>query len=81
MEAYNADAYAFLKRDKVSLTPGVPWVFETTLADPQWGYLGVSSTTRGTAGQPNAHCDISVDGQVAVQADAPYSPFCVLSQW
>lgn len=79
--AYNADAYSFLKRDQVSLAPGVPWVFETTLADPQWGYLGVSSTAHGGKAPPNAHCDITVDGQVAVSQDAPYSPFCVLGQW
>jgi hypothetical protein len=37
--AYDADAYAFLKKEQVSLAPGVPWVFETTLADPQWAIL------------------------------------------
>ncbi|MET0475580.1 MAG: hypothetical protein ABW001_13200 [Mycobacterium sp.] len=79
--AYNADAYSFVKREKVSLAPGTPWVFETTLADPQWAILTVSSTTRGTVGAPDAHCDITVDGQVAVQQDAPYSPMCQLGQW
>jgi len=79
--AYNADPYAFVKREKVSLAPGVPWVFETTLADPQWAILTVSSTTHGGQAAPNAHCDVAIDGQVAVQQDAPYNVACQLSQW
>lgn len=81
MAAFNADAYAFAKREKVSLAPGVPWVFETTMADPQWAILTVSSTTRGGQAPPNAHCDIAVDGQVAVAHDDPYNVRCQLSQW
>src|SRR6476619_2789707 len=80
-EAYNADAYAFVKRETVNLAPGVPWVFETTLADPQWAIFTVSSTTHGGQAAPNAHCDIAIDGQVAVQQDAPYNVACQLSQW
>lgn len=79
--AYNADAYAYAKRDRVNLAPGAPWTFETTLADPQWAILTVSSTTRGTSGPPGAHCEITVDGQIAVQQDNPYSPWCQLGQW
>ena len=74
--AYDADAYSYLKNDKVTLAPGVPWVFETTLADPQWAILTVSSTTHGGRAAPNPHCDISVDGQSVVQQDAPYNLQC-----
>ena len=81
MEAFNADAYAFAKREKVNLAAGVPWMFETTFADPQWAILTVSSTRRGGQAAPNAHCDIAVDGQVAVQHDDPYNVRCQLSQW
>lgn len=81
MEAFNADAYAYAKREKVSLAPGVPWVFETTMSDPQWAILQVSSTTRGGVGAPNAHCDIAVDGAVVVQHDDPYNVRCQLSKW
>ena len=81
MEAFNADAYAFAKREKVNLAPGEPWVFETTLEDPAWAILTVSSTTRGGQAAPNAHCDIAVDGQVLVQHDDPYNVRCQLSQW
>lgn len=81
MEAFNADAYAYAKREKVNLAPGVPWVFETTMADPNWAILQVSSTTRGGMAAPNAHCDIAVDGQVLTQHDDPYNVRCQLGQW
>lgn len=81
MAAFNADAYAFAKREKVNLAPGVPWVFETTLADPGWAILQVSSTTRGSVGPPGAHCDIAVDGVVQSQHDDPYNVRCQLGQW
>ena len=32
-------------------------------------------------GRPNPHCEIAVDGQVAVQQDAPYNLQCQLKQW
>lgn len=79
--AYNADAYAFVKKETVNVAPGAPWVFETTLADPQWAILTVSSTTHGGQAAPNPHCDVAVDGQVVVQQDAPYNVVCQLSQW
>jgi len=80
-EAYDADPYAFLKKESVTLAPGVPWVFETTLADPQWAILTVSSTTRGGQAAPNPHCEIAVDNQVVVQQDAPYNLQCQLKPW
>jgi hypothetical protein len=80
-QAYNADAYAFVKREKVDVGPGAPWVFETTLADPQWAIFTVSSTTHGGQAAPNPHCEIAVDGQVVTQQDGPYNLQCQLSQW
>jgi hypothetical protein len=76
--AYDADAYAFVKKEQGTLAPGVPWVFETTLADPQWAILTVSSTTHGGQAAPNPHCDIGVDGQVVAQQDAAYNLQCKL---
>jgi hypothetical protein len=80
-EAYNANPYAFVKKEPVTLAPGVPWVFDTTLADPQWAIFTVSSTTHGGQAAPNPHCDIAVDGQVVVQQDGPYNLQCQLSRW
>jgi hypothetical protein len=79
--AYNADSYSYLKKETVTLAPGVPWTFDTTLADPQWAILTVSSTTHGGREAPNPHCEITVDGQIAVQQDAPYNLQCQLGQW
>jgi hypothetical protein len=76
--AYDADSYSYLKKDAVNVGPGTPWVFETTLADPNWAILTVSSTTHGGRAAPNPHCEISVDGQVVVQQDAPYNLQCKL---
>jgi hypothetical protein len=80
-EAYNADSYSYLKKESISLAGGVPWTFDTTLADPQWAILTVSSTTHGGRAAPNPHCDITVDGQIATQQDAPYNLQCQLGQW
>jgi hypothetical protein len=81
MAAYNADAYTYLKKEDVTLAPGVPWVVDATLADAQWAFLSVSSTAHGGKAPPNAHCEIAVDGVVAAQQDNPYSPRCQLGQW
>jgi hypothetical protein len=80
-DAYNKDAYSYMKNEQVTLAPGTPWTFETTLADPQWAILTVSSTTHGGRAAPNAHCEIAVDGQVVTQQDAPYNLQCQLGQW
>ncbi|MDR3661801.1 MAG: hypothetical protein P4L86_15705 [Mycobacterium sp.] len=79
--AYNADAYSYVKRETVTVTPDAPWVFTTKLADPQWAIFTVSSTTHGGQAAPNSHCDIAIDGQVATQQDAPYNVQCQLGQW
>ncbi|MCV7073892.1 hypothetical protein H7H73_29970 [Mycobacterium rufum] len=79
--AYNADAYAYLKRESVTIAPGQPFTFETTLTDPQWAYVWASSTTKGGQAAPNAHCEVAVDGQIVIQGDHPYSPLCQGAQW
>jgi hypothetical protein len=80
-DAYNADAYAYAKRETITVGPDAPWVVETTLADPQWAILQVSSTTKGGVGAPNAHCDIAVGDQIIAAQDAPYSVWCQGTQW
>jgi hypothetical protein len=80
-EAYNADAYKYLKSETVVLAPGVPWVFETTLEDPQWAILTASTGVHAMQGSPNPHCEIAIEGQLAVQSDGPYTAHCQLSQW
>lgn len=81
MDAYNADAYAFMKRERVTVTPEAPWVFETTLADPQWAFIQVSAPVRGGVAAPNARCEVTAGDQVVVAQDHPYSPQCYGGQW
>lgn len=76
-EAYNADAYAFLVKDRVNS----PWEFATTLEDPQWAIINVSAAAHAMQGPPNAHCEIWVDGQLAVENTGPYTAICQLSRW
>jgi hypothetical protein len=80
-EAYDADAYAFVKSERVNVAAGVPWVFETTLADPQWAIITASTAVHAMQAPPNPHCEIAIDGQVAVQQDGPYTVQCKLGQW
>jgi hypothetical protein len=76
-EAYNADPYAFLKKEDVP----TPWEFTTTLQDPQWATIDASAAAHGGQAVPGAHCEISVDGQVVSQSDGPYTARCQLSNW
>jgi hypothetical protein len=76
-DAYNADAYAYLKKDRVD----APWESSATLADPQWAIINASAAAHAMQGPPNAHCEIWVDGQLAVQNSGPYTAFCQLSRW
>ena len=43
--------------------------------------MWASSTTKGGQAAPNAHCEVSVDGQIVIQGDHPYSPLCQGAQW
>jgi hypothetical protein len=79
--AYNADPNAFLKREEVTLEPGVPWVFETTLADPQWAIVTASGAAHAMTGAPNPHCEIFVDGQLVLQQDGETGVGCQLQRW
>jgi hypothetical protein len=80
-QAYNANAGAFLKTEQVNVAAGVPWVFEATLADPQWAIITASTGVHAMQAPPNPHCEIAVDGQVAVQQDGPYTVQCQLANW
>lgn len=76
-DAYNADPYAFLKKEDV----GTPWEFTTTLEDAQWATIDASAAAHGGQAAPNAHCEIQVDGQVVSQSDGPYTARCQLGNW
>jgi hypothetical protein len=77
-DAVDADPSAFLRNERVTIRPGAPWVFETTLKDTQWAIITASSAHRAA---PNPHCDITVDGQVVVQQDGLSGVQCDLRPW
>ena len=79
--AYNADSAAFLKTERVNVGPGAPWVFETTLADPQWAIVTASTGVHAMQAPPSPHCEIAIDDQLAIQQDGPYTAFCQLANW
>jgi hypothetical protein len=76
-DAYNADPYAFLKKEDVP----TPWEFTTTLADAQWATIDASAAAHGGQAPPNPHCQILVDGQVVSESSGPYTARCQLSRW
>ena len=76
-DAYNADPYAFLKKEEVP----TPWEFTTTLDDPQWATIDASAAAHGGQAVANTHCEILIDGVVVTQGDGPYTARCQLSNW
>lgn len=77
--AYNADPYAFLKKEEVSTAQ--PWVLPITLEDAQWATIDASAAAHGGQAPPNPHCEIAVDGQVVVQSGGEYTARCQLGNW
>lgn len=73
----NKPEYMPLARTLVS--PDAPWVFETTLNDPnQWAFVSASG---GLRVNPEFHCEIAVDGQVVVSQQGGSGVQCALRPW
>ncbi len=77
---YNANPDAYMRNEQVTITPGAPWVFATTLKDTSWAYVmaGAAAHYNGTA---NPHCDIAIDGNVVAQQDGEIAATCALKRW
>jgi hypothetical protein len=78
--ALDANPNAYLRSERVSVAPGAPWVFETTLSDTSWAYVQASGAARYN-GTPNPHCDIAIDGNVVTQQDGEVLALCALKPW
>jgi hypothetical protein len=77
---YSHDPYRFTPNVKTDLTPGNPWTFELSLAKPDvWAMVLASTGTE--PGEPQFHCDLSVDGTVVVSKDGPKGVLCSLRNW
>lgn len=78
--AYDANPNAYLRTERVTIAPGAPWVFETTLNDTSWAFVRAGAAARYT-GSANPHCDIAIDGQVVTQQDGETGAQCALKAW
>jgi hypothetical protein len=77
---YSHDPYRFTPNVKTDLTPGNPWTFELNLAKPDdWAMVLASTGTE--PGEPQFHCELSVDGTVVVSKDGPKGVLCSLRNW
>lgn len=78
--ALNANSSAYLRNERITVAPGAPWVYETTLNDTSWAYVMAGGAARYN-GTPNPHCEIAVDGNVVVQQDGETAATCALKAW
>ncbi|MBV9514402.1 MAG: hypothetical protein JO280_10240 [Mycobacteriaceae bacterium] len=78
--ALDANSSAYLRNVNVSVSPGAPWVFDTTLNDTSWAYVMAGGAAR-YSGSPNPHCEIAIDGQVVTQQDGESVATCALKTW
>lgn len=74
----DANSSAFLRNERVQIAPGKPWVFETTVTDPSWAFVTAGSAFRVP---PNPHCEVIIDGQIAVQQDGVSGAQCMMRPW
>jgi hypothetical protein len=77
---YSHDPYRFTPNVKTDVAPDKPWSFELNLAKPDvWAMVLASTGTE--PGEPQFHCDLSVDGTVVVSKDGPKGVLCSLRNW
>ena len=77
--AFDANSSTFLVNDKVPVSPDSPWVFQTTMNDPnQWAIVTASGVLRTN---PQFHCEIAVDGVTVVTQDGDSGVQCALRPW
>ncbi|EHI13507.1 hypothetical protein [Mycolicibacterium thermoresistibile] len=78
--SYDADPNAYLRNERVTIVPGAPWVFETTLNDTSWAYVSAGAAARYT-GSATPRCEIAIDGEVVVEQAGDTSALCALKPW
>jgi len=76
--AVDANSKEYLRNERVTIAPGVPWVFETTLNDTQWAIVTAGSAFRVP---PNPSCEIAIDGQTVVAQSGVSGAQCALRTW
>ncbi|WP_211296109.1 hypothetical protein [Mycobacterium aquaticum] len=77
---YSHNPYVFSPKVDVHLGEDTSWVHEVTLADPaQWAMVVVSSAEQAEA-RPT-HCEIFVDGVLAMSNEGPSGVLCSIRSW
>jgi hypothetical protein len=72
----DANSPQYMPLARVLVSPAAPWVFETTLNDPnQWAFVSASGALRVN---PEFRCEIAVDGQVAASQQGGSGVQCAL---
>jgi hypothetical protein len=77
---YSHNPYQFVPNIRVDIAPGKPWSYELDLAKPEvWALVTASTGTE--PGTPQFHCELTVDGKVAVTKDGPKGVLCSIRPW
>lgn len=77
--AYDSNSSQYLTQVRTPLDPGQPWVYQTTINDPnQWALVSASGALRVA---PHLHCEIAVDSVTVVQNDGDSGVQCALRPW
>lgn len=77
---YSHNPYRFSPKAEVVLDPASPWVFDTTLVDPnRWAM--VTATSGVGPDQPHFRCELAVDGVVVASHEGPKGALCSQRSW
>lgn len=80
---YSHNPYQYSPRADVTIGPNQPWIFETTLADPQdWAMVVVSLPGhRQELAAPGFVCELRVDDVVVATDAGTRGALCSLRTW
>lgn len=77
---YSHDPYQFSPKDDVTLGPGMPWVREVVLADPdRWAIVAVGRLSAQAEGV--IRCELAIDGTIRDTSEGPAGALCSLRHW
>jgi hypothetical protein len=77
---YSHNPYQFTPNVQADIAPGHPWSYDLDLANPDV-YAMVSASTGTEPGEPQLHCDLTVDGVVVASKDGPKGVLCSIRHW
>ncbi|MDD7812998.1 hypothetical protein PP713_10545 [Mycobacterium sp. CSUR Q5927] len=80
---YSHNPYQYSPKAEVTIGPNQPWIFETTLADPQdWAMVVVSLPGMHSAlASPGFVCELRIDDVVVATDAGTKGALCSLRTW